>query len=664
MSSKKRSGKSVPTSAASVEDDGGNFIIPAEALPAVLRTGKSNGRNHVAAARPGLSRVVNHNCLRPHGALNPGDLEAHLHSDGPPESLMQDIVAAVNGSQKLLRRTPDFTILADSKEVIGVLHRTAFRHWWLESVAKECLSAAAYPFTSFRFRAPLSGDALGFSLPVVAEGKKEVNTCISTAEAIRRILLVFARNSNNGDRASEELLFHMLQNEKASVEELLLTSYNSHYITVCCGLYFYRVDVLDQEGLVVSADTIAERLRAVKEHADCTERALRQQTILPEALEELVAFYQLIGRLTEISHVDCAAIMERMRNANPVNKASLDAIDAGIFTVVLRNRENGASCAHWYRSALVLEEEEESGVLTMRGHSTLMHSDMLMQFLLQVLCWNEDMDAMASTRDESLCTANSIPADVNQVIGMEHLEIWLPWKHRKPMQPYAVAQPSPQIFPIAVPSEGIMSFASLCVSAVLAVQRVLTPCEGFPAVLIAFPHPQGAVSAALLYSCEVEALIQSLCCGSALVKCRAMRQLALEALRSVGNIIDMCFHEPYPLYSMTKLLVAQEKAAGTDAVAEGGVLGVVDLFVTVDMLGSSAKVMGCKSSLVLPSRFALSCNATGSVQRQPPSKGPSGVHVTFASLVSLKGEEELAIGMRLANCMSEKAKQLLSLLSM
>ncbi|ESL08388.1 hypothetical protein TRSC58_03909 [Trypanosoma rangeli SC58] len=563
----------------------------------------------------------------------------------------------VNDSQRLLRRSPDFCLGADSTEAKELLHANAFRLKWLDTVAKTCDSAVAYPFTEFRFIGPLPQSWSNATLPA-GEGDQR---CIRTAETIQRILRVFATASNSSQWQLQQLLFHVVRNERGSVEGLISVNYNSQHITVCCGLYYYSVDVLDRDGFIVDVEILAERLRTVREHANRTQTALFEHKLLPDAREDLNTFYQLLGSLTEIDRTECAAVLERLKTTDPANAASLSGIDTGIFTVILQGLDNEAASARWYRSALVLEEKKETGVLAVRGHSILIHGADLMDFLMRVLSWDSASDGLGKSGDESFGTGRASSSDGSLPPGVGHLDLWLQWKHRKPMRPYAVVKPSPPVFPLSMPQETDISFVYLCMSAVLAVQQVLTCCTEFPTVLVAFPNQRGSLSAALMYSYEIEAFIRSLRCGSALVERHTKEHLALKALQSLAKIIDGCFHETYPIYSLAKLLLAEGKATTTEACMDNAILGTVDLHVTVGMLGSGKKVLGCETCLLLPSRFALSCGAVGCISQESPLQGPSGATLTCASLKVAETSEASTMGAQLAACISEKTHELLSL---
>ncbi|KAH9586127.1 Choline/carnitine acyltransferase domain [Trypanosoma melophagium] len=691
MSSRKRSTKIINANGSATEDDAVGAATAAM-LATVIRVASARSNAHVANIRPAQSRIVNLNSLRPHGALKEGELETNLYVNNvPPQSLLQDVLSMVHASQKILHQSQDFSLVVDPKEALHVLREPFFRYWFRDSIARECTNAAAYPFTKFYFAAPLPSSELSTDTPFFAGDDK----CYNIANVIRRILLVFAKTSNASQLEYSELLFHVIRNDKNSANGLLLSNYNSRHITVCCGLYFYRIDVLDQTGMIESVDTIAKRLKSVKEHAECTEKLLREQKILPEALKELVAFYKLLACLTEVNRKDCAAIMERLKIASPVNEACLTALDSGIFGVVLRSINNSASSAHWFRNALVLEEEEENNVLSIRAHSTIICTDKLMDYLIQVLqlrdegnytrrCVETSSTAITITPGTTAATTPTKAATgmtveesgeiINNILltGVEFLEMWLPWKHRILMQPYAVIEPTPPLFDVLFPRENIISFACFCLSTVLAVQQVLTPSNEYPTVLVAFPNLKGGVSAQLLYSAEIETLIQSLRCESVLVDWRAKKYLVLKALKIIENIIDTCFLEPYPLYSVAKLLLCKEKVQTTSALSKGAILGAVDMFLTLNVLGTSGEILKGETRLVLPSRFAITCNAAGKIERgltenkhlEANSTRASKSTLTCATLVSMRQEEELDIGERLAESISVNGQQLLSLMSM
>ncbi|PBJ72137.1 hypothetical protein BCY84_15713 [Trypanosoma cruzi cruzi] len=659
MSTKKKYVKGLQSSGAVTEEAGA-------ALTAALN---SNPRHRCKefAARPAQSRVVNLNCLRPHGALQEGDFPALTRSPETPESLLGDIAVMVNASQKLLRRSPDFQLITPLTDAVDVLRATAFRQKWIDTVAATCRSAMAYPFTEFRFLSPLPrGYSTGVS--VAAEGEV-VQRCIQTAETIQRILRVFVNASNSGQWQFQQLLYHGLRNEKKSAEGLVSVNYNSRHITVCCGLFYYRVGVLDEDGFVLDTVMIAERLWAVQQHADRNNREICEHKLLPDAREDLFAFYQLLGSLTEIDGVECAAVWERLKNTEPANAVSLADIDTGIFTVILRTLDNKSASARWYRSALVLEEREEKGVLAVRGHSILIHADDLLEFLMRVLCWDDAAGGMSdnnnnsssSKEGDSLGAGSVFNSDGKLPPGVEHLDLWLPWKDRKPMRPYAVVKPPPHVFPLSISREDNIPFAYLCMAAVLAVQRVLTPFTEFPTVLAVFPNRRGDLSAALMYSYEVEEFIRSFCGGSALVERRAKRYLFLKAVQSLAGMIDACFHEPYPYYSMAKLLLKEGKAIGTGTFADNAILGTVDLYVTVGMLGPNKKVLDFETSFLLPSRFALICSASGNISNKSSSKCPSDAHLIYASLRGSEGNEEISMGAQLAECITDKIQELRSL---
>ncbi|RNF26844.1 acyltransferase [Trypanosoma conorhini] len=657
MSGRKKSSRGSHPTVSPTDEDGAAISLPADMLLPVVR--KLSLRCKEVAFRPAHSRLVNLNCTRPHGALQEGELRARASSPEVPETLLTDIVTMVNDSQRLLRRAPDFSLETVFTNAMDLLHSAAFRLNWLDTVAKSCDSAVAYPFTAFRFMGPRPLSSSSAALPA-DEG---VQRCVRTAETIQRILRVFAAASNNSQWQLQHLLFHVVRNEKASVKGLVSVNYNSRHITVCCGLYYYRVDVLDEDGFVADAEILAGRLQAVREHAERTERALFEQKLLPDAREELLAFYQLLGSLTKIDRTECAAVMERLKNSDPANAASLVDIDTGIFTVVLQSLDNKAASARWYRSALVLEEQEETGVLAVRGHSILVHGEDLMDFLTRVFSRDAASDGLSKSGDESFGAGKASTIDGGLPPGVEHLDLWLQWKHRKPMRPYAVAKPAPPAFPLPISQETGLSFVHLCMSAVLAVQQVLTPCTEFPTVLVAFPHRRGGLSAALMYSCEVEAFIRSLCCGSALVERHATKELALKALHSLAKIIDVCFHETYPIYSMAKLLLAEGKATATGACVDNAILGMVDLHVTIGMLGSGKKALDCETCLPLPSRFALTCGAAGRISQKSSVRGPSEATLSCAALKVSEANEASTLGAQLAACIAAKSQELLSLVS-
>ncbi|RNF11604.1 acyltransferase [Trypanosoma rangeli] len=654
MSTRKKS-REQHLSVSATEENGAVQAIHADTLLPAVRNLSLHCKE--IAFRPAHSRLVNLNCLRPHGALQESELRGQKNSSKVPETLLNDIVAMVNDSQRLLRRSPDFHLGANSTEAEELLRANAFRLKWLGTVAKTCDSAVAYPFTEFCFIGPLPQNWSNATLPADEGGQR----CIRTAETIQRILRVFATASNSSQCQLQQLLFHVVRNERSSVEGLVSVNYNSRHITVCCGLYYYRVDVLDTDGFIVDVETLAERLRTVREHANRTETTLFDHKLLLDAREDLNTFYQLLGSLTEIDRTECAAVLERLKNTDPANAASLTYIDTGIFTVVLQSLGNEVASARWYRSALVLEERKETGVLAMRGHSILIHGDDLMDFLMQVLSWDNASHGLSKSGGESFGTGQAPTSDGILPPGVEHLDLWLQWKHRKPMRPYAVVKLSPPVFPLSIPQETDISFVYICMSAVLAVQQVLTCCTEFPTVLVAFPNQRGGLSAALMYSYEIEAFIRSLRCGSVLVERHTKTHLALKALQSLAEIIDDCFHETYPIYSLAKLLLAEGKATTTEACMDNAILGTVDLHVTVGMLGSGKKVLGCETCLLLPSRFSLTCGAVGSISRESPLQGPSGATLTCASLRVAETDEDSTMGAQLAACITEKTHELLSL---
>lgn len=687
--SKRKVTKVLQANGSTAEEDDSPSFVSADIILSFVHKMTSYKNDLSYALRPAKSLIVNNNCLRPHGVLQNGGVNSGKLFCEPCDSFLQDIVAMVNNSQKLLRRGSDFSLVADSEDIVNVLNMFSFWQWWRDTVSKECKSVSAFPYTSFCFLGPQLQDLTNNSTPAACEP----NSCKQTAEIIYRILCVFADVSNNAQWDFHELLFHVLQNEKASINGLLSANYNSRHITVCCGLYFYSLDVLDDDGSIISADLIAERLQAVKKHADCTERILRQKTLLPDALEDLIEFHKLLGSLTEIDKVDCAAIMERLKNADPANATSLATIDAGIFTVILRGFEdNNAAFARWYRSSLVLEEGESAGVFRLRGHSIIIHREKLMEFLTRIFSVEVRSKKLAKTitaveivppkKEEKeevteedgthIINNNNNDGDCdcdnkNLPLGVKQLEMWLPWKHRKVIRPYKKPLRSPHIFSLLISRENHISFACLCISAVIAVQQILKSPNEFPSVLLAFPSVQGGLSTALLYSYEVEAFIQSFSCGSALINQRTIRHLVKRALESLEKIIDACFQERFPMYSMANMLLAKKKAVASDSVADGSFLGTVDFCITVGMLGSSGKVLGCETNLLLPSRFALMCCATGDASPPPPRSGkwgPSGVNVISAVLKALdESEDTLSVGERLTECIKEKSLQLLSLLS-
>lgn len=661
MSSKKKGSKLNAAANSTTDIKGLNFC-------SVKEYGQFNSNEYkifVAPNRPLQSRLVNLNSLRPHGAVGSAELRSRFHSHPVPENVVKDILTLVNDAQSRVHRCPDFTLVTSVREAMESLHSTAYEQWWMDHIAKGCLSTNAYPFSSLRFAAPHE-NSQGCSM----NSNSSVPDSLSgIAEAIQRILFVCTQSSNNGDQATEKLLFHSIRNEKASLKELVLTSYNSNHILVCCGLYFYRLNVLDENGVAINVGDITLLLRAVREHAEATEKALREQLLLPDVMNDLVQFHHMLGYMSEIANPECAALMDRLRRANSVNAAALDIMDSSIFTVVLRNPcEAGSPRARWYRTGMLLEEDDDGRLLTLRAHTIITDHTSLVDFLTQVINWRDEHERLGrsscllgKTKDEYFVSTPNEPAMI------EHLNLWLPWKHRKPMWPYPQKNAMPSVFPLEFTTlgEGVVTFSCLCLAAVLAVQEVLTPSHGFPTVLVAFPHKRGGVSSALLYSKVVEAFIQSLRSESALVEAVTVRHMARAALQALNTIINACFSEQYPLYTMAQLLLSEGKAEAKDATHDGGMLGAVDLVLSIDPLSCGGDILHSETQLVMPTPFAIRsvgrCTP-GAARQQTNVKLPSALEVTDAALLQMPGAGESSTGRRLSACILERSQVLLTLL--
>nr|CCC95428.1 unnamed protein product [Trypanosoma congolense IL3000] len=657
MSSKKKGAK-VPVGSNQNEAKAQNDFM---SVKYYMHLGTNDYKIFVVPNRPVQSRIVNENSLRPHGAVAGSEFSPRGPSHDIPESVVDDVMVLVNDAQRRIHRIPDFTPLGDVQKAAKSLHTSAYRQWWMNRLANQCVSADTFPSTVLQFTTPSAGVREGTSnIP-----NKTCNPFLGTAAAIQRILIVYTQCLENGDRAMEKILFHTIRNDNASDKELILTNYNGNHILVCCGPYFYRVTVLDQNGTIISANSIAALLQAASEHAKKTEDAFFEQTLLPDVMHDMTEFHKLLCCMSEIHRDECRALMERLRGANPVNATVLDTMDSAIFTVVLRNpgREDSPR-ARWYRSSLILEEDSDGSALTMRTHAVAVDRASIVDFLLKVINWKDEQkkfrgpDCLAHQTGEELF--DDTPSETAFI---KHLNIWLPWKHRKPIWPYSKKAVTTSAFPLDFPlgNERWMTFTELCLSAILAVEEVLTPSDGFPTVLVSFPHPLGGISSAMLYTSEVEIFIQSLRGESALNTRRTVQHMGRAALQSLETLVDDCFNAPYPLYTMAQLLLSEGQAQAEDAVCNGGFLGNVDLVISIDPLDSSGDVLHMETRLMPSSTFTIRSVGRGigsALQQRAVAKKPSALRVVAAKLLQTPGTEDSTVGKRLAACVLEKCSEL------
>lgn len=243
------------------------------------------------------------------------------------------------------------------------------------------------------------------------------------------------------------------------------------HVNVCVGQHFYKLCVMDKrEGCLRSVASLAADLEALHAH----HLSLAHTDVLlgasPATRQDQKDLNTMFANLSCLADEIAFDVRRRLRMSSEVNAYSLDVLESGLCTLVLKEDDtisvsefpdsHVAPAAQWLHSVCCLETTlAHPEQWTMRLQALVVSLQAGMEWVRSALTqpldrvFTEDVANEPVPRDT--CVAAGGVADqgatlrkVNPVThelstpvdacgNVEHLELWLPQKHRVPLKPYA-----------------------------------------------------------------------------------------------------------------------------------------------------------------------------------------------------------------------------------
>lgn len=388
--------------------------------------------------------------------------------------------------------------------------------------------------------------------------------------------------------------------------KLTLTShFESTYVNVCCGKYYYQLPVLDGEKhCIKSADSIGAALDMIYDDVKVREAAFDQLNISEESKNDLREFYSLLGRMTAVSDFSDSDIQRRLCEASEVNEYNLGILEGALFTVVIdgpTRPSERVDQSQWLHSLFSLYFQWKKPLDFTVSAVAIFSGVTLLSFLKKRLAKSSESGSTAESVNHSLLPPSEESSSVGQdkqepgsflerssfVVSnaflsekrFQIIEFWLAAKHRKALLPYAPLSPSRTwisdwFHNLSSSFTGDISVAQLCVAAVLAIERVLfnassavaqTSRTRRPCVLFVYHHPECMMPSVMsLLTSEVEAYIQAVRNPSSLVTSFVRSNARDQALRSVKARIQEAIDSPISLYGLSRTAFEWEKETVAD----------------------------------------------------------------------------------------------------
>ncbi|AYU80197.1 hypothetical protein LdCL_280009300 [Leishmania donovani] len=243
------------------------------------------------------------------------------------------------------------------------------------------------------------------------------------------------------------------------------------HVNVCVGQHFYKLCVMDKrEGRLRGVASLAADLEALHAH----HLSLGHTDVLPGASpatrQDRKDLDTMFANLSCLADEIAFDVRRRLRVSSEVNAYSLDVLESGLCTLVLREDDTVSGfesagshvtpVAQWLHSVCCLETSlAHPEEWTMRLQALVVPLQAGMEWVRSALTQPSDVvftgdvasdpiprdacvvaggvaDHGATPRKVNPATHElSTPVDVRG--NVEHLELWLPQKHRVPLKPYA-----------------------------------------------------------------------------------------------------------------------------------------------------------------------------------------------------------------------------------
>lgn len=407
----------------------------------------------------------------------------------------------------------------------------------------------------------------------------------------------------------------------SGVRTVRLTShYDSTYINVCCGKNYYQLHVLDREKRRIKPlSAISNALELIYEDACAREASLLELHVSDEVREDLSQFYSLIARMSATMDDVDADIHRRLCEVSEVNAANLEILEGALFTVVVNGPKRSserANEAQWLHSIFSLYFNWEKPDEFYASCNATVSSETLQLFLKRAMTGAmpsgrdtttrvgmdqlspssaQDSAAHRITRAETsspsfsdgqqgnlrspINNAGTNPVGVGPQTNtpsscpfiadsFQHVEFWLPQKHRTALRPYPPICVAPvwrerwlQLCSAGWSESGsvTLSVAEFCVAVVLAVERVLQSSASDrnksrrPSVMFTSHNAACTVpSVVSLLTKPMIEYIQAIRSPSALLSPIVRREAKERAVESVKKRLQACVDEKVSLYALSR----------------------------------------------------------------------------------------------------------------
>ncbi|CCW62425.1 unnamed protein product [Phytomonas sp. EM1] len=613
-----------------------------------------------------FSDVRNRCCDRPYGAYCPSyerRWEEYLAKIPPPsilcevKSFLTDEGYALfsNETKCLLLSTLVGSEDANSDEVnkaiVSRLSNQSLQQWWWRDVAERYPSTPLYPYYEITFEYP--DDLI---LHTTADISKEADADASTvaalpeeyirvAEVIRRIISAYVTCSSVTSSLESETLIdaerlfscvvhskgyrgpqtgkkdtafvrsdfpeqagkeYMQPNEPRRLFLVHHADFSDH-INVCCDDYYYRLRVIDRQydDALVPACMLANGLAAIRRHSLGRKATLVDFDAQEDEKAQRIACSTLLARLSTLHDDVSADLRRRLRDASAVNAHTLDQLESGLFTIVLRGGEVTEGGSEWLHSMLSFYLGWGGPrQVRVRSHATMVSFTTLFRFLTVALGTSKQVEGKPTSA--AACEINpspSLPGDhqksphalqrgepkqrwkevplcasLDSAQIASHLELWLPLPARDgpplilPHTPTTQFSPwMPLVLHDSATKVGSQTAAEVCLSILLAVQlaislnddralkgghRAVGELSGHPIVYLAMLHDRHTVPTVMrLYSPSIERFIQVHRSQSYVLFNDVRKTARKAALLSVSEKLQTCFTALHPLCYMATSLV-------------------------------------------------------------------------------------------------------------
>lgn len=180
-----------------------------------------------------------------------------------------------------------------------------------------------------------------------------------------------------------------MEGEKDEASLAFLAHYNSTYVNVCCGKYYYQLPVLDTEKRSIKTITaLSSALDMIYADVREKESAFQQLNVSNEVREDFKEFYGLLARVSATPSRVREDIYRRLCEVSEVNANNLTLLDGALFTIVINGSEKPserAADAQWLHSVFSLHFQWDQADAFCATAAALVSADTILLFLKRAL---------------------------------------------------------------------------------------------------------------------------------------------------------------------------------------------------------------------------------------------------------------------------------------